>query len=69
MREDVVSFYFVNFRNIYYLPCNNVVIISEGKVLAKGSVEDIKKQTKAKNLEQAYINLTKNLSKTGVDNA
>ena len=49
--------------------CDNVVIISEGKVLAKGSVEDIKKQTKAKNLEQAYINLTKNLSKTGVDNA
>lgn len=49
--------------------CDNVVIISEGKVLATGSVEEIKKQTKAKNLEDAYINLTKNLSNQGGSNA
>lgn len=45
--------------------CDNVVIISEGKVLATGTIDEIKKQTKAKNLEEAYINLTKNLSKAG----
>lgn len=39
--------------------CDNVVIISDGCVLKTGSVEDVKKDTKAKNLEQAYINLTK----------
>lgn len=43
--------------------CDNVVIISEGKLLAQGSVEKIKEQTKSKNLEEAYINLTKRLSK------
>lgn len=41
--------------------CDNVVIISEGKLLAQGTVENIKKETKAKNLEEAYINLTKNI--------
>ncbi|MCR5386591.1 MAG: ABC transporter ATP-binding protein [Treponema sp.] len=39
--------------------CDDVVIMSEGKVLASDSVENIKKKTKSKNLEQAYINLTK----------
>lgn len=43
--------------------CDNVVIISEGKLLAAGSVDDIKKNTKSKNLEEAYIYLTKNLSR------
>ena len=43
--------------------CDNIVIISEGKVLKTGSIEDVKNETNSKNLEQAYINLTKGKSK------
>lgn len=43
--------------------CDNVVIMCEGKLLACDSVENIKKSTKAQNLEQAYINLTKQKGK------
>ena len=43
--------------------CNDVVIMSEGKVLASDSVEEIKKKTRAQNLEEAYINLTKGKNK------
>ncbi|MBQ0002645.1 MAG: ABC transporter ATP-binding protein [Treponema sp.] len=39
--------------------CDEVVILQNGKLLAKGSVSEIKKQTKARTLEDAYINLTK----------
>lgn len=40
--------------------CDDVVILQNGKLIAQGSVEEIKKKSKAKNLEDAYINLTKN---------
>lgn len=45
--------------------CDNVVIISQGKLLAKGTIEEVKKNAKAKNLESAYVNLTKKLEKEG----
>lgn len=45
--------------------CDNVVIISQGKLLAKGTVEEVKKIAKAKDLEAAYVNLTKNAGKEG----
>lgn len=40
--------------------CDDVVILQNGKLITQGSVEEIKKKSKAKNLEDAYINLTKN---------
>lgn len=40
--------------------CDDVVILQNGKLIAQGSVEEIKKKSKVKNLEDAYINLTKN---------
>ncbi|MBQ0162065.1 MAG: ABC transporter ATP-binding protein [Treponema sp.] len=43
--------------------CDDVVILQNGKLIAEGTVENIKKQTKAKTLEDAYINLTKGGSK------
>ena len=39
--------------------CDNIVIISEGKLLAQGTVNQIKTETHSANLEEAYINLTK----------
>lgn len=38
--------------------CDQAVIINEGKLVASGKVQDIIKNTKAKNLEDAYIRLT-----------
>lgn len=40
--------------------CDDIVILQNGKLITQGSVEEIKKKSKAKNLEDAYINLTKN---------
>ncbi|MBR5934452.1 MAG: ABC transporter ATP-binding protein [Treponema sp.] len=39
--------------------CDSAVIISHGKLLASDSIDIIKKNQKASNLEEAYINLTK----------
>ena len=37
---------------------DRVAIIDQGKILVNSSVEDIKKQTKASSLEEAFLNLT-----------
>lgn len=39
--------------------CDNAVIISQGKLICSGSVSEILKNTKSKNLEDSYIKLTK----------
>ena len=37
--------------------CDDVVVIHEGRVRASGSADDMKKQTQASTLEQAFLTL------------
>lgn len=44
-------------QEVYSL-CDNLYVISEGKITASGTEEEIIKQTKVNNLEEAFIKLT-----------
>jgi len=48
--------------------CKNVYIIAHGKIVSSGSIQEILAQTKARNLEQAFLKLTQEVDSCKAEN-
>ncbi|HUV71404.1 MAG TPA: ATP-binding cassette domain-containing protein [Clostridia bacterium] len=55
--EGITVFFTTHYLDEAERIAQKVAIIDEGKIVAQGSVKDLKKQTKTSSLEQAYLTL------------
>lgn len=59
-KEGMTVFFTTHYMEEAEKIARTIAIIDHGKIIAKGSFNDLKKQTKTKSLEQAFLKLTGN---------
>ncbi len=57
-KEGMTVFFTTHYMDEAEKMAKNVAIIDHGKIVAQGTVESLKKETKTKNLEEAFLVLT-----------
>lgn len=57
-QEKMTVFFTTHYMDEAEKIANEIAIIDQGKIIAKGTVKQLKKQTKTTNLEEAFLKLT-----------
>ena len=59
-KENITVFFTTHYMQEAELVADSVAIIDHGKIVAHGTPQELKKQTKTQNLEEAFLSLTGN---------